>query len=346
MKDNFFDKTFEDLSGILSDFDPKPFRLDQVLKWVYVKGTDDFSQMTNMPKKLNDQLSDVLDLTPLRLLEEIESRDGTLKSLFQMPDGELMESVIIPEEGHKTLCLSTQAGCGMGCSFCETATIGLKRNLSQGEILAQIACAVRRLGNRLALRNLVFMGMGEPLLNMDALIGALEVIIDARGFDFSPRRVTVSTCGWVPGIDRLGRENLGVNLAVSLNAGDDETRNRLMPVNKKYPLKRLMKSIREYPLHPRQRITFEYVLIEGVNDRIEDARRMVNLLRGIPAKVNVIAYNLTSAAWRPPDEGVMNRFQKILMSAGLLATVRKSRGGEIGAACGQLGARAAGGRDA
>ncbi len=346
MKANFFDKTFEELSGILGKLDPKPFRLDQVLRWAYVKGVADFSQMTNMPVELRDKLAEALSLNPLDLQEEVESLDGTVKSLFQMPDGELIESVIIPEEGHRTLCVSTQAGCAMGCSFCETATIGLRRNLSQGEILAQVACAIRKLGDRLALRNLVFMGMGEPLRNMEALVGALEVIIDVKGFNFSPRRVTVSTCGWVPGIERLAREGLDVNLAVSLNAADDETRDRLMPVNRKYPLKRLMKSIREYPLQPRQRITFEYVLIDGVNDGIEDARRLVKLLGSLPAKVNVIAYNSTSAGWTPPREKAMNTFQEILMGSGLLATVRKSRGGEIGAACGQLGARAAGGMNA
>jgi len=346
MKDNFFDKTFEELSSILVDMDPKLFRLEQVLRWVYVKGVDDFSLMTNMPAELRDRLAAVLDLTPLELREEVESPDGTFKSLFRLWDGELIESVIIPEEGHRTLCVSTQAGCAMGCGFCETATIGLRRNLSQGEILAQVAGAVRKLGNRLALRNLVFMGMGEPLLNMNALVGALNIITGARGFDFSPRRVTVSTCGWVPGIDQLAREDLGVNLAVSLNAADNETRDRLMPVNRKYPLKMLMKSIREFPLHSRQRITFEYVMIDRVNDRIEDAGRLVKLIGAIPAKVNVIAYNRTSADWSPPKEEAMNRFQEILMNAGLLATVRRSRGDEIGAACGQLGARAVGGGNA
>lgn len=336
MKQNFFDKTFDELAGILSGMDSRPFRLNQVLRWAYVMGADGFHRMTDMPRDLRERLGSVLDMTPLIPVEELRSHDGILKSLYELHDGERVESVLIPEEGHNTLCVSTQAGCNMGCTFCETATIGLRRNLSMGEITAQVAYAVRALGSRTSLRNLVFMGMGEPLRNLDALIPALHIILDPAGFDYSPRRVTVSTCGWVPGIHRLAREGLGVNLAISLNASDDLVRSRLMPVNRRYPLAKLMEAVRKYPLKPRQRITFEYVLVKGINDDDEDARRVAGLLRGIPSKVNLISYNTTSAEYREPGEDRLEGFARVLLAEGVTVTVRKSRGEEIGAACGQL----------
>lgn len=336
MKRNFFDLKLSDLSGVLSDMDPKPFRLGQVLRWAYVMGADGFDLMTDMPKDLRDKLDEVLDLSPMAVLDELRSRDGSVKWLYGLHDGELVESVMIREEGHNTLCLSTQAGCGMGCTFCETATVGLRRNLSLGEITAQVAYAIRTLEGRNRLRNLVFMGMGEPLKNLDALVPALENILDPSGFDYSPRRVTVSTCGWVPGIVRLAKEGLGVNLAISLNAPDDSIRDLLMPVNRKYPLAQLMEAVRAYPLRPRQRITFEYVIIGGINDSDEHALKVAGLLRGIPSKINLISYNETSALYRKPEEGRIEGFQRVLLSRGCLATIRRSRGEEIGAACGQL----------
>ncbi len=334
--ENFFDQTLGQLEAAIGEMDPRPYRVDQVLRWVYRMAVDDFSLMTNMPGSLRERLSESMDLRPMPLQKRVEADDGTIKFLYRLSDGELIESVLIPEDGHNTLCISTQAGCGMGCSFCETGTMGFRRNLSQGEILAQIAYAVRYLGDRQLLRNLVFMGMGEPLLNLDALIPALGVILDGRGFDFSPRRVTVSTCGWVPGIRRLGKADLGVNLALSLNAADDKTRTSIMPVNRKYPLRAVMNSIREFQRRSRKRTTFEYVLMSGVNDSPEDAARVVKLLRGIPCKVNIISYNLTSAGFLAPGYERMEWFQNLIGGSGQLATVRRSRGGDIGAACGQL----------
>ncbi len=339
---DFFDKTFDDLSSILAGLDPKPFRLNQILRWVYVMGADGFGQMTDIPADLRGKLENILDLNPMKVVDERRSRDGTVKFLYELQDGERVEAVMIPEEGHNTLCVSTQAGCNMGCTFCETATIGLRRNLSMGEITAQVVYAIRALGSRIRLRNLVFMGMGEPLRNLDALIPALDVILDPSGLNYSPRRVTVSTCGWVPGIDRLARNGRGVNLAISLNAPDDNTRNRLMPVNRRYPLARLLEALRDYPLASRQRITFEYVLVGGINDSDEQARMIAGLLRGIPAKINLISYNATSAQFRQPAEGRLETFQQVLLDKGILATIRKSRGEEIGAACGQLRAMSEG----
>jgi len=206
-------------------------------------------------------------------------------------------------------------------------------------MLAQVALAARVLGGRTNLRNLVFMGMGEPLRNMDELMPALEAILDSRGFNFSPRRVTVSTCGWVPGIRQLGEAGLGVSLAVSLNAADDNTRSKLMPVNRRYPLGELLKAIRDYPIKKRQRVTFEYVLIRDVNDGVENAVRLAHLVGGLPCKVNLIPCNENTAGYLPPDETSVIDFQEILFDAGVLATVRDSRGAEIAAACGQLRAR-------
>jgi 23S rRNA (adenine2503-C2)-methyltransferase len=335
---NFFDKSFDELAEILAGLDGKPFRLGQVLKWVYIHGVDNFEDMTNIPEELRRQLSELLDLDPLELVKETGTTDGTRKFLYRLGDGSLVESVLMPDDGHTTLCLSTQAGCAMGCSFCETATMGLIRNLTRGEILAQVSAAIRQVKKRVALRNLVFMGMGEPLMNMGELIPALEVIMAQRGFDFSPRRVTVSTCGWVPGIEELAGSGTQVNLAVSLNAADDETRSALMPVNRKYPLAGLMKALRDYPLRQRQRVTLEYVLIKGINDRPEDVENLVKLARGVKSKINIIPFNETSSTYAAPSAREVHAFQERLNAKNILATVRKSRGADIGAACGQLAA--------
>jgi len=340
MKENFFDKSFDELDGLLKDLGQSPYRLDQVLKWAYFHTVQDFPEMTNIPADLREKLSEVLDLEPLKIEDRSVSQDGTQKLLLSLGDGELVETVLIPEEGYTTQCLSTQAGCGMGCTFCETARDGLSRDLSRGEILAQVAMASRILGDRRRVRNLVFMGMGEPLKNLDEVVPALKVILDSRGFDYSYRRVTVSTCGWIPGIKRLGDEGLGVNLAISLNAGDDDTRSKIMPVNRRYPIKDLIKAAREYPIRSRQRITFEYVLMEGLNDSDIDAQKVAGLLKGIPCKVNLIPCNETSAQYMPSGEARSSAFQKVLLDSGILATIRSSRGSEIGAACGQLRAGA------
>ncbi|UCF88796.1 MAG: 23S rRNA (adenine(2503)-C(2))-methyltransferase RlmN [bacterium] len=339
---NFFDLSFEEIAGRLSDLDTRPFRTDQVLRWVYTLGVDDFMEMTDMPRALRESLAVLWDLRPMREVERTQTVDGTVKFLHILDDGEMIESVLIPEEGHNTLCISTQTGCTMSCAFCETGREPGGRDLTSGEILAQIVYAVRYTGERLKVRNLVFMGMGEPLLNMDSLLAALEVILSERGLDFSPRRVTVSTCGWVPGIKRLAAEGPDVNLAVSLNASDDVTRSTLMPVNRKYPIDSLMEAVKAFPVKARRRITFEYVLIEGVNDTREDARRLKNILQGVPSKVNLIPCNRNYSGLKAPTQGHIRTFQEWLLEDGVLATMRKSRGQEIGAACGQLRAAVGG----
>jgi 23S rRNA (adenine2503-C2)-methyltransferase len=337
---NFFDQTFEELEKLLAELDPKPFRADQVLKWVYVRGVSDFSVMTDMPLELREELAAQLELNPMREIERRVSDDGTVKFLYVLEDGEMIESVIIPEDDHKTLCISTQTGCSMGCVFCETGRTRGGRDLTPGEMLAQVIYAVRYVGDRLGLRNLVFMGMGEPLQNIGSLVRVLKVILSNRALDFSPRRVTVSTCGWVPGIVSLAEAGLDVNLAVSLNATDDSTRTKIMPVNRKFPIRELMKAVKSFPVKARRRITFEYVLIENVNDTLEDAGRLATLLKGLPSKVNLIPCNDNRSGLRAPPPDRIEDFQHALFEKGVLTTLRKSRGQEIGAACGQLRAAA------
>jgi len=333
---NFFDLSFKDLEDLLAGLDGRAFRTAQVLRWVYTLGADDFMKMSDIPLPLRQSLADRLDLAPMREIERLETADRTVKFLHVLADGEMIESVLIPEDSHNTLCLSTQSGCSMACAFCETGRNPGGRDLTTGEILAQIVYAIRYAGDRLLVRNLVFMGMGEPLLNLGSVIPALKVILAKRGLDFSPRRVTVSTCGWVPGILKMAAEGLDVNLAVSLNATDDETRSRIMPVNRQFPITALMEAIGEFPVKSRRRITFEYVLIEGVNDKPEDARRLKNLLKGVPAKVNLIPCNENRSGFRAPSVARARGFQEALLESGVTATMRKSRGQEIGAACGQL----------
>lgn len=337
---NLFDLTFEELGHHLAGLDPKPFRLDQVLKWVYVRGASSFEDMTDMPLGLRESLAHSLELNPMREIERHATEDGTVKFLYILDDGEMIESVIIPEEGHNTLCISTQTGCSMGCVFCETGRSRRGRDLTPGEILAQVVYAIRHVEERLNIRNLVFMGMGEPLMNMASLVRSLEVILNHKALDFSPRRVTVSTCGWVPGIIELAEANLDVNLAVSLNASDDSTRTRIMPVNRQYPIRELMKALKSFPMRSRRRITFEYVLIDEVNDTEEDARRLAAILQGLPSKVNLIPCNDNGSGLRAPDDRRIEAFQNSLFEKGVLTTLRKSRGQEIGAACGQLKASA------
>jgi 23S rRNA (adenine2503-C2)-methyltransferase len=323
---NFFDLSFEELERLLADLDPRPFRAAQVLRWVYTLGADDFRYMTDMPGPLRESLAGVLDLMPMREMERTETGDQTVKFLHTLKDGEMIESVLIPEDGHNTLCVSTQSGCLMSCAFCETGRLPGGRNLTTGEILAQIVYAIRYTGDRLKVRNLVFMGMGEPLLNLESLLPALEMILSDRGLDFSSRRVTVSTCGWVPGILRMASEGPDVNLAISLNATDDQTRSKIMPVNRKYPIETLMDAVGRFPVKTRKRITIEYVLIEDVNDSKEDARRLQKILKGLPAKVNLIPCNENYSGLRAPSEDKTRAFQEWLLGYGVLATMRNSIG--------------------
>ncbi len=297
--------------------------------------------MTNLKKDLRLHLAAAFDIRRCRRLARETASDGTQKYLFEMVDGERIESVLIPEKDHFTLCLSTQVGCAQDCRFCLTASGGFRRNLSQGEILAQVRDIRRELDRPELLTNLVFMGMGEPLANYRNLIGAIGLLRSNKvGFGFSKRKITVSTAGLVPRLADLGRDT-DVGLAVSLNATDNATRSRLMPINRRYPLEVLLEACRRYPLAPQRRITFEYILLKGINDTAADARRLASLLRPIRAKINLIPFNEhATSQFQCPSAAAVLAFQQILVDRRYTAIIRHSKGREISAACGQLRAGA------
>jgi 23S rRNA (adenine2503-C2)-methyltransferase len=317
------------------------YRAKQLRQWLFKGLVTSFKEMTNISKSLREQLEERARINHLVQEQTQVSKDRTTKFLFKLEDGHFIETVLIPERGHFTLCISSQAGCAMGCRFCLTARQGLKRSLTAAEIIDQVIHVKRSMSEPDRLTNIVFMGMGEPLANYDAVVRSLDNLISEEGMNFSHKTVTLSTCGLVPRIRKLGRE-ARVNLAVSLNASDDETRDFLMPVNRKYPLKSLVEALKEFPVLNRRMITFEYVLVGGVNDRDEDARRVASLLKGLRAKINLIPLNPhPDVDLSPPLPEQVLRFQEILIEHHFTAIIRKSKGQDISAACGQLsGARA------
>ena len=316
------------------------YRAAQVLKWIYLRQVDRFDLMTDIAKDIRTLLEDHFTIDRLQI-ENIEtSKDGSRKYLFTLKDGKCIESVLIPERDHYTLCTSSQVGCAQGCRFCLTARGGLQRNLSKAEIVSQVRDVKNELDDSKPLSNVVFMGMGEPLANYKNLVAAIEIITDSRfGLGFAGRRVTVSTAGLVPRLASLGRDTK-VNLAVSLNAADNHTRDRLMPINRKYPIEKLLEACRLFPLTGGRRITFEYVLLKNVNDSNEDARRLAKLLRPIKSKINLIPFNSHEGCpFQRPDEDAIVRFQNILIDRNYTVIIRRSKGQDISAACGQLRAR-------
>ena len=312
------------------------FRGRQLFSWLWKPGFRDFSQMTDFPKALREKAAQKGLLTNLKLAAKQRSIDGTSKLAWRLPDGLVVESVVIPERGHKTLCISSQVGCAMGCRFCHTARMGFRRHLIPSEIVGQVLAALEHIGEREQLRNLVFMGMGEPLANYGNVLKSIYILNDDLGLNFSLRRMTVSTCGLIPEILRLGQDT-DVGLAVSLNAPDDKTRDKIMPINRRYPLSQLIEACRNYRLSRRRRITFEHLLLAGVNDSVEQAISLAKLLKGIPSKINLIPYNESSDIpfKRPVHEQVL-AFQQVLKDANYTTIIRKSKGRDISAACGQL----------
>jgi len=326
-----------ELEDLAVDLGASRYRGRQLATWIYRKNVVELDAMTDLPRDFKTALAGraVIELPDVERVTP--SQDGSRKLVLRLTDGSRVSAVVMPDEERITLCLSTQVGCGYACAFCLTGTMGLERNLTAAEIVGQLMVANRLLEAQ-RVTHLVFMGMGEPLANYDALVTALRVLTDAKlGIGYSPRRITVSTVGLVKGIERLGRENLKVNLAISLHAADDETRGRLMPVNRSWNLDALMAAVRKYPLAPRQRIFFEYVLLDGVNDSPDDAGRLARLLRRVRSKVNLIPFNDWdgTAFSRPPIARIL-AFQSVLLDAGITTTVRWSKGEDIGAACGQL----------
>jgi 23S rRNA (adenine2503-C2)-methyltransferase len=327
--------TLSEMEQLMADWGQPAFRGRQLLKWLY-KGVTDFTEMTDIARSFREELARKAVISQLRVDQEQETADGVRKFLFALPDGNLVESVLIPEEGHATLCLSTQVGCAQGCRFCLTAGRGLVRQLTAGEIVGQVMAVRRAVSTGPPLTNLVFMGMGEPLANFDQLVKALTIISAPWGLNFSSRRLTVSTVGLAPLIPRLGLE-ARANLTVSLNAPDDETRSRLMPVNRRYPLAELLEACRRFPLPQHRRITFAYVLLKDLNDAPAQARQLARLLKGFRAKINLIPFNShAKLPFAPPPMERILEFQEILRAANYTVFIRESRGREIGGACGQL----------
>jgi len=313
------------------------FRARQIFRWIYRRGVTDVAAMTDLPVEFREQLAREFTVTSPVLVHRERSVDGTEKFLLRLADGQRIESVFIPDTPAMTFCISTQVGCAMGCAFCLTGKMGLIRNLTAGEIVGQVRVLATALGMRDTKFNIVLMGMGEPLHNYDETMSALRILADEHGLALSPRRVTLSTVGLLPALERLAREPIMPNLAISLHAPTDATRGELVPINKKYGVSEIIDACKRFPLKRRNRITFEYVLLAGVNDSPADARRLAKLLSGVKSKVNLIPLNAAAGIpfERPSDEAI-DRFAKILADHQLIVSVRKSRGRDIRAACGQL----------
>jgi 23S rRNA (adenine2503-C2)-methyltransferase len=347
MTANLLDFDLEGLAAFCERLGEKRFRATQLFRWIHQRGAREFDQMSDLAKSLREKLKTSARIEGLSVLTQHESTDGTIKWLFDVGNGDAVEAVFIPEDDRGTLCVSSQAGCAVGCRFCSTGHQGFSRNLTAGEIVAQLWFAEHFLRRHLkrderVISNVVMMGMGEPLQNYSALVPALRVMLDDHGYGLSRRRVTVSTSGVVPMIDRLGQD-CPVALAVSLHAPNDELRDNLVPLNRKYPLAELLDACNRYLAHaPRDFITFEYCMLDGVNDQPEHARQLVELVRhhagnGVSCKLNLIPFNPfpQSGLTRSPHKQVLT-FAKILGDAGIVTTVRKTRGDDIDAACGQL----------
>ncbi len=335
---SLLDMSLNEMAGFLHGLGEPAYRARQIFKWMYRKGVFDPAEMTDFSKPLRSRLHEMSIIALNKPEEAATSRDGTRKFLFRLTDGAAVESVLIPSGDHATLCVSTQAGCAMGCAFCLTGAGGLKRNLTSGEILNQLLYARSVEDPVVPLTNVVFMGMGEPLANYDQTIKALRIMVEEGGIQFGKRRITLSTVGLAPMIRKLGRD-LDVNLAVSLNAPDDDIRSRLMPVNRTYPIHELLDACRDFPLTKGRRITFEYILIDGVNDQPAHAEKLAKLLRAVQAKINLIPYNEhPGSSFRSPTPEAVERFQRVLTDRHYTAIIRKSMGRDILAACGQLAA--------
>jgi 23S rRNA (adenine2503-C2)-methyltransferase len=337
---NIKDMTLSEIESFILHLGKQRYRARQIMKWLYQSGATSFEEMTNLSKSFRKEIEELARIGSL-LIETIqESKDGTKKILFKLEDGNCIESVVLQEKNHLTLCISTQVGCRMGCRFCLTGRQGLRRNLEVSEIVDQIATLRFGIPEGRDIKNIVMMGMGEPLLNYENVLKAIDIITSDMGLSFSKRRITVSTCGIVPMIYQLGKDRC-VNLAVSLNATDNETRSYLMPVNRKYPLEELIAACREYPMPRRRMITFEYILIDSVNDRKEDAERLSRLMEGIHCKFNLIPFNeFPESDLKKPSKERVQRFRDMLIKNNFTATIRPSKGSDILAACGQLSGRA------
>ncbi|MBI3221730.1 MAG: 23S rRNA (adenine(2503)-C(2))-methyltransferase RlmN [Nitrosomonadales bacterium] len=341
MPKNLLDFDAQALAGYFAELGEKPFRARQLMRWIYKAGESDFAAMTDIAASLRNKLAQHACISVPTIMREELSDDGTRKWLLDVGTGNAVEAVYIPEETRGTLCISSQAGCALDCAFCSTGKQGFNRNLSVAEIIGQLWWANHQLGKNAegnwAISNVVMMGMGEPLLNFDNTVSALRLMLDDHGYGLSRRRVTVSTSGIVPAMDRL-REECPVALAVSLHAPNDALRDVLVPVNQKYPLKQLLAACQRYlEKAPRDFITFEYVMLDGVNDSVQHAHELVRLVRDVPCKFNLIPFNpFPQTHYQRSRPDAIQRFRDVLMQADIVTTTRKTRGDDIAAACGQL----------
>jgi 23S rRNA (adenine2503-C2)-methyltransferase len=346
--ENLLETLVEDLAqkSFNNKFKISPYRSRQLFSWLYKKKVKSFSDMTDLSKDFRKILEEQFFISRLEISRVETSVDGSRKYLFRLQDGYEVESVLICQPSRYTLCVSSQVGCAIGCKFCMTAQMGLKRNLTPSEIIGQVIAVQEDVilrgerggeGQADPFQNIVFMGMGEPLHNKSSVISAVKILNDNFGFDFSGRKITVSTSGLVPAIREFGSSGANANLAISLNATTDEVREAIMPINKRWPLAELLAALREYPLKNGKRITIEYVLLKGVNDSEEDLRRLPRILHGIPSKINLIPYNANAGlGFYPPDTEWIYEWQRRLLSLGMNSTIRWSKGIDISAACGQL----------
>ena len=339
-KPNLKDMSLEEIEVFISGFGKEKYRAKQLMKWLYRLNTVSFEEMTNLSKSFRIQMQELARIADPEIERIQISKDGTKKILFKLEDGLFIESVLIPGKNHWTICVSTQVGCRMGCKFCTTGRQGFKRNLLPSEITGQISMLRSNMPEGDDIKNIVMMGMGEPLANYENTLKAIKIITSDFGFGFSNRKITVSTCGIAPMINQLGKD-ICVNLAISLNAPDNKTRSHLMPVNKKYPIEILLDACRNYPMPGRRILTFEYILIAGINDSPEDAERLARLLKGIRCKLNLIAFNeFPGSTFKTPSLGIIHAFQQVLLNNHYTSIIRASKGSDILAACGQLSGRA------
>jgi len=333
----------QQMEAFLSTMGEKPFRAVQLQKWIHQQGVTDFDQMTNISKVLREKLKEIAEVRPPKIRECFDSSDGCYKWIVEVESGSGVEMVFIPEAGRGTLCISSQAGCSLDCSFCATGKQGFNSDLTSAEIIGQLWLANRELGcfasqSARRITNVVMMGMGEPLLNFDNVMDALCTMLDDNCYGLSKRRVTVSTSGVVPGIRRM-REFTDVSLALSLHAPNDELRNELVPLNRRYPISEVLASVKDYmaSLQDSRVVTIEYILIAGVNDHRQHARELAELLRTVPCKINLIPFNpFEGSAYNRSSNNAISNFRKMLQDEGYTVTIRTTRGDEIGAACGQL----------
>jgi 23S rRNA (adenine2503-C2)-methyltransferase len=341
-------KSPDELREFMCSIGEPAYRGDQIYHALYAERRFDLAAMSNLPAALRERLTREAAVALPQIVRHHRSADGTVRYVLALPTSDsptatseerpaTIETVFMPEENRQTICVSSQAGCAVDCHFCLTATLGLIRNLTAGEILGQVLVALE--DNRATLRpqtNIVLMGQGEPLLNYDAVVGAVRILLDPKGMSISPRHATLSTSGIVPGIERLALEKTRPKIAISLNASSDEQRDRIMPINRKYRIEKLLDACARYPLRPWERLTFEYVLLGGVNDSPDDARRVARLLGNLRAKVNLIPWNPGELPFEKPAPARIEEFRKILADKGMLVFVRSSRGQDVMAACGQL----------